>query len=287
MKPLPILEKAVAYIEAHLDEDIGLMDVSKETGYSYHHMTRVFSCFLGESVGRYIHKRRLYKAAGNLLHTNGRVLDIALDSGFGSAEAFSRAFKAAFGSSPIEYRRNGADLVVNAKRGWMPEDVPHIAQNISHTPEILVMDEVKLAGIRGATSLSDNRLPQLWEQFKRLHTSYFGTGFLGYGVCETQQTVYAPNGDVSFAVMVGSPVSGFEGLPHIFETKTIRAGRYAVFTHRGSFANLFKTYQYIFGTWLPAAKEELDSREDFEAYKREVSSFTDPNNEMQIYIPIK
>jgi len=43
--------------------------------------------------------------------------------------------------------------------------------------------------------------------------------------------------------------------------KTLSAGRYAVFTHSGTFANLFITYQYIFGTWLPTTKEELDDRE--------------------------
>lgn len=67
----------------------------------------------------------------------------------------------------------------------------------------------------------------------------------------------------------------------------MKAGKYVVFTHRGTFENLFKTYQYIFGTWLKTAKVELDHREDFEVYEREVVSFNDPDNEVKIYIPVK
>ena len=286
------LERAIEYIEHHLNENIGLSDVSRETGYSYYHMTRLFSSVLGESVGRYINRRRLYNASEKLIHSNQRVIDIALDCGFQSPEAFSRAFKAAFGSSPVEYRRAGLDLVVNAKRELLPEDVTHIANNISRSPELVTRKETRIAGLRGTTSLSDNRLPALWEEFLRLHKGLkdlFPPSGAGYGICETQQTTYTQDGDILFAVMVGSPVDDFDRLPPALslEQKVLRAGRYAAFTHRGTFANLVKTYQYIFGTWLPTAGVELDDREDFEVYEREVLSFDDPNNEVKIFIPIK
>lgn len=72
-----------------------------------------------------------------------------------------------------------------------------------------------------------------------------------------------------------------------FGKKILQAGKYAVFDHRGTLANLFKTYQYIFGTGLQTTKMELDDREDFEVYGRDVWSFDDPNNEVEIYIPVK
>ncbi|WP_418667328.1 GyrI-like domain-containing protein [Allofournierella sp.] len=289
MKQLSPLERAVEYIEAHLNEDIGLGEVSRAAGYSYCHMTRLFSAVMGESVGRYIHRRRLYSAAEKLLHTDRRVLDIALDSGFASPEAFSRAFKAAFGQSPAAYRRAGLDLVTSAKRGLAPGDVEHIANNISHTPELVWQPEIKLAGIRGVTSLSDNRLPALWRQFLGLRAELLGPGSPGpgYGVCETQKTVYTKNGDVAFITLVGSPVKRLDGLPPPLVGKTVSAGKYAVFTHRGTLANLFITYQYIFGTWLPAAGEELDEREDFELYERPVTAFDDPDNEVKIFVPVR
>ena len=287
MKEISPLERAIEYIENHLNENIGLSDVSRETGYSYYHMTRLFSSALGESVGRYINRRRLYNASEKLIHSDQRVIDIALDCGFESPEAFSRAFKTAFGSSPVDYRRAGLNLVVNAKRELAPEDVGHIANNISRSPEFVMFEETKVAGLRGMTSLADNRLPGLWEEFMRLHKKLFMATGAGYGICETQQATYTKDGDALFAVMVGSRVQDFDGLPPLLEQKVLRAGRYAVFTHRGTFANLPKTYRYIFGTWLPTAEAKLDEREDFEVYEHEVFAFDDPNNEVEIFIPVR
>lgn len=287
MKEISPLEKAITYIENHLNEDIGLADVSRETGYSYYHMTRLFSSVLGESVDRYINRRRLYNASEKLIHSDQQVIDIALDCGFGSPEAFSRAFKTAFGSSPVGYRKAGLDLLVNAKKSLAPNDVEHIANNISHVPEILLLEETKVAGFRGTVSLSDNRIPELWGRFLRVCKDMDVFTGVGYSICETQQTAYTKDGDVAFSVLVGGSVHCFDGLPPALVRKTLCAGKYAVFTHHGSFANLVKTYQYIYGTWLPTAKEELDDREDFEVYEREVLSFDDADNEVRIFIPIK
>lgn len=289
LKQVSPLERAIEYIENHLNENIGLSDVSRAAGYSYCHMTRLFSSVLGESAGRYINRRRLYNASKKLIHSDQRVIDIALDCGFESPEAFSRAFKAVFGRSPMDYRKAGLDLAVNAKRKLAPEDVNHIANNISRSPEFVMLEETRIAGLRGTTSLFDNRIPELWEKFLRLHKDLPAAAGTGYGICETQQAAYTKEGDVLFSVMVGSPVNAFDDLPAalLLDKKVLRAGRYAVFTHQGTFANLFKTYQYIFGTWLPMAGEELDDREDFEVYGHEVLSFDDPNNEVKIFIPIK
>ena len=287
MQRLSPLERAIEYIEDHLYENIGLSDVSRETGYSYYHMTRLFSSVLGESVGRYINRRRLYNASKKLIHTDQRVIDIALEEGFESPEAFSRAFKAVFGSSPRDYRKAGLDLVISAKTKLVAEDVKHIANNISLSPEIVFQEELKLAGIRGATTLSDNQLPHLWGQLRQLQKEVVDGRCIGYGVCETQQAIYTKDGDVSFSVMVGSPMSCYHHLSPLLIEKTLSAGKYAVFTHRGTFANLIKTYQYIFGTWLSQTKEELDNREDFEVYEQKIVSFDDPNNEVKIFIPVK
>lgn len=287
MKQISPLERAIEYIENHLNEDIGLNDVSRETGYSYYHMTRLFSSVLGESVGRYIHRRRLYNASEQLIHSDERVIDIAFNCGFESPEAFSRAFKSVFGSSPVDYRKAGLDLVVNAKKKLVPEDVGHIANHISRSPEILFLKEVRVAGIRGMTSLADNRVPGLWEQFHHFHHDLYASTGIGYSICEMQQTAYTKDGDVIYSVMVGSPVKDSDNLPSTLVRKTLGAGKYAVFTHRGSLENLYKTYQYIFGTWLQSSKAELDDREDFEVYERELVSFDAPDNEVKIFIPIQ
>lgn len=110
MDYLKALERAILYIENHLGEDLKAEDAACAAGYSYYHFTRQFNALLGENVGSYIRKRRLTKASKELLYTDKRILDIALDCGFESSESFSRAFKAMYRQSPVTYRKNRLDL---------------------------------------------------------------------------------------------------------------------------------------------------------------------------------
>ena len=91
---------------------------------------------------------------------------------------------------------------------------------------------------------------------------------------------------MTFSVMVGSPVPDFSNLPETLAQTTLRPGKYAVFTHRGSLDKLLQTYQYIYGTWLPSSGRRLDDREDFEVYERKVLAVEDPENEVKLYIPV-
>ena len=102
MDYLKALERAILYIEHHLGEDIKVEDAAAAAGYSYYHFTRQFNALLGESVGSYIRKRRIAKAAKELLYTDRRILDIALDCGFESAESFSAHHKKS--DSPSRHR---------------------------------------------------------------------------------------------------------------------------------------------------------------------------------------
>lgn len=92
------LEQAVIYIENHLGYNIMVEDVAKAAGYSYYHLNRQFTAILGESIGSYIKKRRLADASKKLLYTDLKIIDIAIEYGFDSPEAFSRAFKAIYKS---------------------------------------------------------------------------------------------------------------------------------------------------------------------------------------------
>ena len=144
--------------------------------------------------------------------------------------------------------------------------VPTLSLIHIYSPEILQLtEEIKIAGLRDITSISQNRIPQLWDQFLRFHGDLYELSKTAYSICETRQTVYTADGDVTFSVMVGSPVPDFSNLPEALAQTTLRPGKYAVFTHRGSLDKLLQTYQYIYGTWLPSSGQRLDDREDFEA----------------------
>lgn len=289
MKNIQALETAVSYIENHLHENIGLREVAQSTGYSYYHMTRLFKAAVGESVGCYIAKRRLADAAAALLHTKTRILDIALDHGYESSEAFSRAFREVYHISPYEYRKNQKEYYIGSQKELDPRMLTHISSRLTIEPEIVFLKEIKVAGIRGTTTLKDSKLPKLWNQFHKLRPSIPHTvpGGRSLCICETGQTVYTESGDAIYTEMIGTEVASFEAVPKSLAIKTTAPGKYAVFTHRGSLESLEETYKYIWGIWLLGSKEELDCREDFELYTERFHGFSHPDSEVEICIPIR
>ncbi|MCG7343752.1 AraC family transcriptional regulator [Sporosarcina sp. ACRSL] len=105
MEDEQIIQRTVEWIEENLHEDIQLADVASFTGYSKFHFHRIFQSVLNMSVDQYIRSRRLAASAVLLIHSDERIIDIAINALFSSQEAFSRAFKKIYHLAPGEYRR--------------------------------------------------------------------------------------------------------------------------------------------------------------------------------------
>lgn len=285
------LEKAVIYIESHLGSDIKVENVARAAGYSYYHLNRQFTAILGESVGSYIKKRRLADASKKLLYTDRKIIDIAMENGFDSPEAFSRAFKAIYKVSPQAYRKNRLDTFMGSKERLDTGLLDHLASNITVHPKIMELTEIKVAGLRGETTLRDNRLRDLWNRANSLYKEIPNRipGGRAFGICEAcaEHTLYTMNDDMLFTEVAGIEVSSFDGLKEPFAEKIIPGGRYAVFTHRGTLQMLPQTFDYIWGTWFLSTKEELDWREDFELYDERFLGYDHPDSEVDLYIPIR
>lgn len=292
MNYLDTLQHAIVYIEEHLGDNITVEEVAHETGYSYYHLTRQFQAVLGENIGSYLKSRRLAEASKRLLYSEQRIIDIAMEYGFESSEAFSRAFKAMYRMSPSVYRKNRLDLIISNKERLGPELITHRADCITVHPRIVELPDLKMAGLRCTTSLRDNVVPQLWGQFMAIRDQvpHQKAGGLGLGVCEAcseENSLLSMNENIVFSEVAGVEVDSFEGLPEHFAAKIVKGGRYAVFTHKGSLDGLRKTFEYIWGTWVFNTKEVLDDREDFEGYDGRFYGSDHPDSEMDIYIPIR
>lgn len=290
MDYLASLEKAIEYIELHLEEELFTEDIAKSVGYSLYHLTHIFTTVIGEPVGSYIQKRRLSNACKKLLYTNKRIIDIAMESGFRSPEAFSRAFKAMYDVSPVVYRKNNLDLYTGTKKMLNRESLLHLAERITIRPHIVELDKILVAGIRGETSTLNNNLPSLWNHLLKLCSHIPASADARrFGICETDRakTIICPNGNISFSEIVGIEVVTFQDLPEGIDTKVISGGRYAVFTHKGTVATLIKTYDYIWGSWVLFTKETLDDRDDFEIYDKRFLGGSHANSQIDIYIPVK
>jgi AraC-like DNA-binding protein len=102
-------------IKRNADEALTLQSLSRKLGYSEFHTTRRFKELSGMRFRDYLRLRKLAFALIEVRDTKSSFLDIAVKHGFGSHEAFTRAFKTAYGTTPRDYRRNPLPVVLRTK----------------------------------------------------------------------------------------------------------------------------------------------------------------------------
>ncbi|MFD7937868.1 GyrI-like domain-containing protein [Streptomyces sp. NPDC048253] len=105
------LNQAMEYVEGHLDEPIDVSALAHAAATSEYHLRRMFSALAGMPLSEYIRRRRLTVAGAEVLAGGDSLLEIAVRYGYGSGEAFARAFRGVHGVGPGEARRTGAALV--------------------------------------------------------------------------------------------------------------------------------------------------------------------------------
>ena len=104
MNALEPLNRALTHLEDHLEDELDVAALARLAHCSEHHFRRMFSTLAGVPLTEYIRKRRLTRAAQDLQAEGLRVIDVAVKYGYGSAEAFARAFLALHGVNPSECR---------------------------------------------------------------------------------------------------------------------------------------------------------------------------------------
>ncbi|MBQ4620618.1 MAG: helix-turn-helix transcriptional regulator [Clostridia bacterium] len=101
-----IIDDIDASIRLKETEEISLKKLSEKMGYSEYHMSRIFHKLSGMQFREYVSKRKLTFALLDVRDTSVGFMEIALNYGFQSQEAFTRAFREAYGVPPGEYRKN-------------------------------------------------------------------------------------------------------------------------------------------------------------------------------------
>src|SRR5262249_43432880 len=96
--------RVVRRIEHEGSHDLSLHTLAAEARLSPYHFLRTFEQLTGLTPHRYILRARLREAAARIAGEPAKILDVALDSGFGDVSNFNRAFRGEFGVSPRAYR---------------------------------------------------------------------------------------------------------------------------------------------------------------------------------------
>lgn len=104
------LNRLVAVVEEDLTEDLDVAALATEFGTTEHHLRRMFSSLAGMPLSEYVRRRRMTVAAADVVAGGDDLLTVAVRYGYGSGEAFGRAFRSVHGAGPGQVRRDGGPL---------------------------------------------------------------------------------------------------------------------------------------------------------------------------------
>jgi AraC family transcriptional regulator len=155
-------------------------------------------------------------------------------------------------------------------------------------PRIEILPEKKLIGKRITLSLFNNKTAELWKSFMPRRTEIqnsIGTDL--YSMQKYDASYFKTfNPNTEFEKWAAIAVTDFNEIPEGMESIILVGGLYAVFIHKGDVKNASKTFEYIFGTWLPNSEYVLDDRMHFEVLGEKYKN-NDPDSEEEIWIPIQ
>ncbi|WCD90828.1 Transposon Tn10 TetD protein [Streptomyces xanthophaeus] len=112
------LNQALDHLEGCLDGEIDMAEVARIAAVSEYHFRRLFSALAGMPLPVYVRRRRMTLAGADVLAGELTLLDVAVRYGYGSGEAFARAFRSVHGIGPGEARRTGAVLTAQPRMSF-------------------------------------------------------------------------------------------------------------------------------------------------------------------------
>lgn len=274
------LHRVLTYVDQHLDESISLARLAKEANFSVFHFHRIFAALVGETLGNYLTRRRVEQAAARLAsQPKLSVLTVALSVGFGSAEAFSRAFKKHFGCSPSQWKglrpagrnqnrkisqvKSSLDQEKRERKGYRLRMDKTKTATSPLSVSIITRTPVRIAYLRYQGPFG-SPLGEFWRNTVfpwMAENSLLGSA--RYGVSQDDPQITA---DDKCRYDAGVEV-GKDFVPsQDAKITTLPGGLYASSPFWGRSDEIKHTWDRILREWLPASGYQLDARPCIEYY---------------------
>jgi len=294
------MHRVSEYIDQHLDQYLDLETLAEVAHFSPFHFHRLFSAWMGETLGAYLRRRRCEVAATRLLaQPRLAVLQIALGVGFGSAEALTHAFNARFGCSPTSWRlqQSASDAAksshdqANSKADQARQEKfgkngvsNSISAEAAMQVEVIERKPTPVAYLRYVGPYGDP-VSTFWQT--QVYPWMVTNGLLGqarYGISHDDPKVTASEQcryDAGCEIPANFVATGDA------HRTVVPGGKYAALKYKGVVAEFPPAWDSLLRDWLPSSGLQLDSRPMFEYYP--VDSRYDPATgvlECKLCVPV-
>jgi AraC family transcriptional regulator len=266
-------------------EDLNLADLAAQAGYSPFHFHRIFAAMTGENPAAFLRRLRLERAATQLLESVP-VCEVAMEAGFGSGDAFSRAFRQAYGILPSDFRKSVTNAVLPCPNGvhygqtftisFQTFGGPQMKTRIEHSPKLHVL------GIRhiGPYPTIGQTFQKLGEWVKHTETQMEGSLAVFH---DDPERVPADQLRSDALIIVPHTAVAPDGMV----TYLIESRKYFVVEYTGAYSGLSDVWRKAFAEELPKQNLVADEGLCYERYLSDME--TTPQEELRtdIYIPVK
>lgn len=272
------MHRVLEHIDRHLDRELDLRALARVAHFSAFHFHRVFFSWTGETLGDYVRRRRLEIAAIRLAgQPTLSILNVAVSVGFGSTEAFARAFKVRFGCSASTWRasiaqqRNSGQELRNpgqiGKSSGADNDST-VSKGAAMKVKVIERKPVKVTYLRHIGPYGQP-LSEFWQ--RTVYPWMAANDQLGqprYGICLDDPTITAAD---KCRYDAGVEVRGTITVPGNSQSTTIPGGQYAVVAFRGTADQIGGVWEAMLREWLPSSGLQLDARPFLEHYPTDAS----------------
>ncbi len=271
------LNDAMAWIEAHLTEEMDYQRLGEIACCSSFHFQRMFTYLAGIPLSEYVRRRRMSLAAVDLQSGQERVADVAAKYGYQSPTAFNRAFQSVHGVSPSAVRGGGV-----AVKSYPPLTF-HLTLTGGEELQYRIEDKgaFQIAGVSAPLHQDIEQnfqvVPSMWQKavedgtLERLAGLMETPGVLGLSVCGDGEAWR-----YFIAVASSRPAEGLEAY-------TVPAATWAIFPGSGTNQSVQELERRIVTEWLPSSGYEYADAPDIEVYLN-----PDPQNaQYEVWIPVR
>jgi AraC family transcriptional regulator len=249
------LRRVSAYIHDHLDEELDMEKLAEIACMSSYHWHRIYRAIHGETLAATVKRLRLHRAAGDIVGTGLDVREIAKRSGYPNVQSFNRIFKSVYGMPPARYRKEGSHAAF--------EPSPYGKTQTMFDITLRKIEPIQLIGVAHTGSYM-----QIDRAFETLFGTLHARGLARPGM--RMIGVYLDDPDIvpveqlrSIACVNGD--SAIVAEPPLVR-RTLDGGEYAVLRHKGPYADMHKSYRWLYAEWLPKSGRQLRDSVMFEEY---------------------
>jgi AraC family transcriptional regulator len=238
-------DKALWIIERNSTQPLTLDNIAAACGVSRSHLAHAFAAAAGVPVMQYVRARRLSAAARALAAGASDILSVALEAGYGSHEAFTRAFRDRFRQTPESVReRRSVDGLALVE----PLELRPFATVRLEPPRVVHEQMIRVVGLAEPCSSDTTiKIPALWQRFmERYDAIAYKRDRIPIGV------TYGSDDEGRFLYMCGAEVHRFGERSRDLLHLEIPAREYAVFEHNGHVSTIYETYRSIWNEAMPA-----------------------------------